>query len=179
MTEKSSNPLSQLLFGYGEDTHRLGEGRELWLGGVQIENERGAIAHSDGDVILHALSDALLSAFALGDIGSFFPDHDPKWKGLESRVILEVVLQKVRDNGYRLGQVSAVVVLDRPKLGSYRAAIQQNLALLTGLPEKRVGLTFKTSEGLAPHHVQSRAMVYLEPSVDKPAEKVSSYTNFT
>jgi 2-C-methyl-D-erythritol 2,4-cyclodiphosphate synthase len=155
--------LSQLLIGYGEDSHRLGEGRELWLGGVRIESERGAIAHSDGDVILHALSDALLSAFALGDIGSFFPDHDPKWRGLESRVILEVVLQKVRDNGYRLGQVSVVVVLDRPKLGPYRALIQQNLALLTGLPEKRVGLTFKTSEGLAPDHAQCRAMVYLEP----------------
>lgn len=163
MAERVTNPLSQLLIGYGEDSHRLGEGRELWLGGVRIESERGVIAHSDGDVILHALSDALLSAFALGDIGSFFPDHDPKWRGLESRVILEVVLQKVRDNGYRLGQVSVVVVLDRPKLGPYRALIQQNLALLTGLPEKRVGLTFKTSEGLAPDHAQCRAMVYLEP----------------
>lgn len=170
MTEKSSTQLSQLLFGYGEDAHRLTEGRELWLGGVPIESDRGAIAHSDGDVILHALSDALLSAFALGDIGSFFPDHDPRWRGLESRVILEVVLQKVRDNGYRLAQVLLVVVLDQPKLGPYRGAIQQNLALLMELPEKRIGLTFKTSEGLAPHHVQCRALVYLEPILDKQPE---------
>lgn len=169
MADKSTS--AQLLIGYGEDSHRLGEGRELWLGGVRIESERGAIAHSDGDVILHALSDALLSAFALGDIGSYFPDHDPKWKGLESRVILEVVLQKVRENGYRLGQLAAVVTLDRPKLGPFRAAIQQHLALLTGLPEKRVGLTFKTSEGLAPEHVQCRAMVYLEPIPEKQSEK--------
>ncbi len=169
MAEKST--AAQLLIGYGEDSHRLGEGRELWLGGVRIESERGAIAHSDGDVILHALSDALLSAFALGDIGSFFPDHDPKWKGLESRVILEVVLQKVRDQGYRLGQISAVVVLDRPKLGPHRAAIQQNLALLTGLPESRVGLTFKTSEGLAPDHAQCRVMLYLEPIPDRQGDK--------
>jgi len=161
---------SQLLIGYGEDAHRFGEGRELWLGGVRIESERGAIAHSDGDVLLHAISDALLSAFALGDIGSYFPDYDPKWKGLESRVILEVVLQKVRDSGYRLGQLSAVVVLDRPKLGPHRAAIQQHLALLTGLPEKRVGLTFKTSEGLAPDHAQCRAMVYLEPLPEKQGD---------
>ncbi|KIQ55237.1 2-C-methyl-D-erythritol 2,4-cyclodiphosphate synthase [Meiothermus taiwanensis] len=156
-----------MLVGYGEDAHRLGEGRELWLGGVRIESDRGAIAHSDGDVLLHALSDALLSAFALGDIGSYFPDHDPKWKGLESRVILEVVLQKVRESGYRLSQLSAVVTLDRPKLGPHRTDIQQHLALLTGLPEKRVGLTFKTSEGLAPNHVQCRVVVYLEPLPDK------------
>jgi 2-C-methyl-D-erythritol 2,4-cyclodiphosphate synthase len=164
---EKSTAWSSLLIGYGEDSHRLGEGRELWLGGVRIDSERGAIAHSDGDVILHALSDALLSAFALGDIGSYFPDYDPKWRGLESRVILEVVLQKVRENGYRLGQLAAVVVLDRPRLGPYRAAIQQNLALLTGLSERRVGLTFKTSEGLAPHHAQCRAMVYLEPLPEK------------
>ncbi len=171
MAEKSTHSLSPLLIGYGEDSHRLGEGRELWLGGVRIESERGAIAHSDGDVILHALSDALLSAFALGDIGSFFPDHDPKWKGLESRVILEVVLQKVRENGYRLGQVSAVVVLDRPRLGPHRTAIQQSLSLLTGLPESRVGLTFKTSEGLAPDHAQCRAMVYLEPLAESAPQR--------
>lgn len=158
---------SQLLIGYGEDAHRLDEGRELWLGGIRIESDRGAIAHSDGDVLLHAISDALLSAFALEDIGSYFPDHDPKWKGLESRVILEVVLQKVRESGYRLSQISAVVVLDRPKLGPHRSSIQQHLALLTGLPEKRVGLTFKTSEGLAPDHAQCRAVVYLEPLPSK------------
>ena len=168
MAEQPST--SQLLIGYGEDAHRLGEGRELWLGGVRIESDRGAIAHSDGDVLLHAISDALLSAFALGDIGSYFPDHDPKWKGLESRVILEVVLQKVRESGYRLSQLSAVVVIDRPKLGPHRSNIQQHLALLTGLPEKRVGLTFKTSEGLAPDHAQCRAVVYLEPLPNKQGE---------
>ncbi|RDI95833.1 2-C-methyl-D-erythritol 2,4-cyclodiphosphate synthase [Meiothermus sp. QL-1] len=149
--------------GYGEDAHRLGEGLELWLGGVRIESDRGAVAHSDGDVLLHALSDALLSAFALGDIGSYFPDHDPRWRGLESRVILELVLKKVREKGYRPAQVAAVVVLDRPRLGPHRAQIQQNLARLVGLPEERVGLTFKTSEGLAPEHVQCRAVVHLEP----------------
>ncbi|RIH86424.1 2-C-methyl-D-erythritol 2,4-cyclodiphosphate synthase [Meiothermus luteus] len=158
-----SFPFPSTRFGYGEDAHRLGEGLELWLGGVRIPSEWGAVAHSDGDVILHALSDALLSAFGLGDIGTYFPDHDPRWKGLESQVILDLVLQKVREKGYRPAQISAVVVLDGPKLGPYRGSIQKNLARLLELPEERVGLTFKTSEGLAPHHVQCRAVVYLEP----------------
>ncbi|MCS7058719.1 MAG: 2-C-methyl-D-erythritol 2,4-cyclodiphosphate synthase [Meiothermus sp.] len=159
MAESSASPR----FGYGEDAHRLGDGLELWLGGVRIPSERGAVAHSDGDVVLHALSDALLSAFALGDIGAYFPDHDPRWKGLESGVILDLVLQRVHEKGYRPAQISAVVVLDKPRLGPYRESIQKNLARLLGLPEERVGLTFKTSEGLAPDHVQCRAMVYLEP----------------
>ncbi|MDX2007875.1 MAG: 2-C-methyl-D-erythritol 2,4-cyclodiphosphate synthase [Meiothermus sp.] len=148
--------------GYGEDSHRLAPGRELWLGGVQVESDRGAVAHSDGDVILHALSDALLSAFAMGDIGSLFPDTDPKWKGLESRIILELVLNKIREKGWQLRQASIVVMLDRPKLGPYREAIQAQIAKLTALPPDRIGITFKTSEGLALDHAQCRAMVYLE-----------------
>lgn len=148
--------------GYGEDSHRLAEGRKLWLGGVRIDSEHGAVAHSDGDVLLHALSDALLSAFALGDIGALFPDTDPQWKELESKVILGAVLKLVSEREYHLTQIAAVVMLDKPKLGPSRATIQQNLARLTGLPEDRVGLTFKTSEGLALDHVQCRAVVGLE-----------------
>ena len=151
--------------GYGEDSHRLAEGRELWLGGLQIESPRGAIAHSDGDVILHALSDALLSAFAMGDIGSLFPDTDPKWKGLESRIILELVLHKIREKGWQLRQISTVVMMDQPKLGPYRQEIQAQIAKLTALPLDCVGLTFKTSEGLALDHAQCRVVVYLEEEV--------------
>jgi 2-C-methyl-D-erythritol 2,4-cyclodiphosphate synthase len=153
--------------GYGEDSHRLAEGRELWLGGLQIESHRGAIAHSDGDVILHALSDALLSAFAMGDIGSLFPDTDPKWKGLESRIILELVLHKIREKGWQLRQASIVVMLDRPKLGPHRESIQAQIAKLTALPLDRVGITFKTSEGLALDHAQCRVVVYLEEEGDR------------
>lgn len=151
-----------LRIGYGEDSHRLEYGRELWLGGIKIESERGAIAHSDGDVVLHALSDALLSAFALGDIGMLFPDYDPKWQGLESRIILELVLHKIREKGYVLRQTALVVMLDRPKLGPLRQDLARSLARLCNLPEDRVGLTFKTSEGLAPDHAQCRAVVCLE-----------------
>lgn len=155
---------SPFRIGYGEDSHRLEPGRELWLGGLRIESERGAVAHSDGDVLLHAISDALLSALALGDIGSLFPDTDPQWAGLASRVILEAVLGHVRAGGYRAAQVSLVVMLDRPKLGPHRRAIQANLARLLDLPQDRVGITFKTSEQLAPDHAQCRALVLLEPT---------------
>ncbi|RIH81088.1 2-C-methyl-D-erythritol 2,4-cyclodiphosphate synthase [Calidithermus terrae] len=148
--------------GFGEDAHRLEPGRALWLGGVEIPSERGAVAHSDGDVVLHALCDALLSACALGDIGALFPDTDPRWKGLESRVILEAALARVAGMGYRVSQVSGVVTLDKPKLGPHRAAIQARLAGLLSLPPDRVGLTFKTSEGLAPDHVQARCVALLE-----------------
>lgn len=157
----TDNPIATPRVGYGEDSHRLEYGRELWLAGLKIESERGSVAHSDGDVILHALSDALLSAFALGDIGMLFPDHDPKWQGLESQIILELVLQKIREKGYQLKQTSIVVMLDRPKLGPHRHDLARNLARLCTLPEDRVGITFKTSEGLAPDHAQCRAMVYL------------------
>lgn len=153
--------------GFGEDSHRLEEGRELWLGGVPIPSDRGAVAHSDGDVLFHALSDALLSSLALGDIGALFPDNDPQWKGLASRVILEEVLQRVRQAGYRLVQLSAVVMLDRPRLGPHRATIQQHLAQLCALPPDRVGITFKTSEQLAPQHAQCRVTVLLLPLEDR------------
>ena len=161
--------------GYGEDSHRLEEGRALWLGGVAVPSSRGAVAHSDGDVLLHALSDALLSSLALGDIGALFPDNDPQWKGLasrmafavssltDSRVILDQVLRRVGQAGYRLVQLSAVVMLDQPKLGPHRATIQQHLAQLCTLPPDRVGLTFKTSEQLAPQHAQCRVTVLLLP----------------
>ena len=148
--------------GFGEDAHRLAEGRPLFLGGVSIPEARlGAVAHSDGDALLHAVTDALLSAWALGDIGAHFPDTDPAHAGADSAVLLRRALEatRVTARGLRPQQVSAVITLDRPKLGPHRAAIAANLAALLDLPLDRVGITFKTSEGLAPDHVQARAVV--------------------
>lgn len=150
-----------LRMGLGEDAHRLQAGRALWLGGVRVESERGAQAHSDGDVLLHALSDALLSALALGDIGIWFPDTDPRWRGLQSTHILRETLSRVAEYGWEPVQVSAVVTLDSPRLGSYRERIQSGVAEHLGLLPTRVGLTFKTSEGLAPDHVQARVLIRL------------------
>lgn len=150
--------------GYGEDTHALVPDRPLRLAGLDIPSSRGPRAHSDGDALLHALADALLSALALGDIGELFPDTDPRWRDLESRTIVLRVLGELHQRGWRLAQLSAVVILDQPKLAPHRQAMVESLARLLALSEDRIGLTFKTSEGLAPDFVQTRVMVLIEPS---------------
>lgn len=154
--------MDDVRIGFGEDAHRLAAGRPLVLAGVPIPDaERGAVAHSDGDALLHAVADAVLAAFALGDIGRHFPDTDPAHAGLDSRAIVARAraLVAARAPGARLAQVAAVVTLDRPKLGPHRETLAAALATLLELPADCVGLTFKTSEGLAPDHVQARAVV--------------------
>lgn len=150
--------------GFGEDAHALAAGRPLVIGNVVIsESPVGAVAHSDGDVLLHALSDALLSGLALGDIGTYFPPSDPAFKDMDSADILRKVraLLAERSAGIDLINVAAVVTLDSPKLGKYREAIQRRVAELLDLSPGSVGITFKTSEGLAPRHIQSRVTVLL------------------
>ncbi len=147
--------------GYGEDAHRLAVGRPLMLGGVLVPSARGAVAHSDGDAALHAVADALLSGLALGDIGQYFPDTDPQWRGLDSAQIVRRCLQLVAQAGYTLGNVALVITLDTPKLGPLRRDISSSIAALLELPQSRVGVSFKTSEGLAPDHVQTRVTVLL------------------
>lgn len=148
--------------GYGEDAHRLEANLPLFLGGLEVAGSpHGAVAHSDGDALLHAVSDALLSAIAAGDIGKHFPDTDPQWKGVSSATILRHCLALVHQAKYRPVNVSAVVTLDQPKLGGLRQELALHLGELLELPEIYVGLTFKTSEGLAPHHIQARATILL------------------
>lgn len=150
--------------GYGEDAHALAPGRPLVIGAVPIDGSPvGTVAHSDGDVLLHALSDALLAAYAMGDIGQYFPPSNPNYRGLDSRVILQTVLQRVADQvgEYRIVNLSAVVVLDHPRLGPTRRDIQRQLAGELGIDASRVGVTFKTSEGMAPDFIQARVTVLL------------------
>lgn len=150
--------------GLGEDAHRLEEGRRLVLGGVEVASRRGPVAHSDGDALLHAVADAVLSALGAGDIGELFPDTDPQWAGLAGSELLERVLERVRTHPLRarVRQVRAVITLDRPKLAPYREAMRQRIAELCGLELQSVNVAYKTSEGLAPDHVQARALVVLE-----------------
>jgi 2-C-methyl-D-erythritol 2,4-cyclodiphosphate synthase len=149
--------------GYGEDAHRLEAGRLLVIAGITVpESPVGAVAHSDGDVVLHTVSDALLSSLALGDIGKFFPDTAPEHKGMDSSIILQAALEKVRSLGWEMVNLAVVVTLDKPKLGALRDAMTANLAKLLNLEPENVGIGFKTSEGLAPHHIQARATVLLE-----------------
>lgn len=160
--ERMSSAALPFRIGYGEDAHRLAAGRPLVLGGVPIPHaELGAVAHSDGDAALHAVADALLSGLALGDIGQYFPDTAAEWQGMDSRRILAKALELVTGRGYRPLNVALVVTLDRPKLGALRADIAASVAELLGLAVTEVGVSFKTSEGLAPEHVQTRVTVLL------------------
>lgn len=136
--------------GLGTDLHRLVEGRPLWLGGVEIPSDRGADAHSDGDVILHSVADALLGALALGDIGELFPDRDPKWAGLASRVIVEEARRRLEARSARVVNVDVVVELERPKLLPHRERIRGELAGLLGIPLESAFIKAKTGEGLGP-----------------------------
>ena len=151
--------LDDLRIGFGEDAHALVADRRLVLGGVEVPSLRGAVAHSDGDALLHALADALLSSLALGDIGVYYPPSDPKFKDMDSREIVSRCLGTLHTREAELVNVALVVTLDTPKLGPYRADISKSVAALLKLPPERVGLGFKTSEGLAPNHVQARATV--------------------
>lgn len=114
--------------GHGFDVHRFGEGSFITLGGVQIAHKYGLVAHSDGDVLLHALADALLGAVALGDIGKHFPDTDPQFKGADSRVLLRHVLGLVGEKGYKVGNVDATIIAQAPKMAPYIEAMRRVIA---------------------------------------------------
>ena len=134
--------------GVGYDLHRLVEGRPLVLGGVTVPSERGALGHSDADVICHAVTDAILGAARAGDIGQHYPDTDPRWKGASSIALLQEVVSLVRERGLAIENVDVVVILERPKIGPHRAAIQSRLAEALGIDESRVSVKAKTNEGV-------------------------------
>jgi len=136
--------------GLGWDNHRLAAGRVLILAGIVIPHETGFEAHSDGDILLHAVTDALLGAVALGDIGMHFPDTDPQWRGASSDRFVRHALSLVRERGFELSNVDTTVILQRPKLKDYREQIRLNLASLVGLPSDRVNVKFKTAEKVGP-----------------------------
>ena len=132
--------------GFGYDSHRFAEGRRLVLGGVEFPGERGLDGHSDADALLHAVIDALLGAAALGDIGSHFPDDDPRWKGADSAKLLEAVVAEVADAGYRVVNVDATVVCERPRLRPKIDAIRARIAALLGVDVSAVSVKGKTNE---------------------------------
>ncbi len=132
--------------GIGYDVHRLTEGRPLVLGGVTIPHERGLAGHSDADVLIHAIIDALLGAAALGDIGQHFPDTDPEWKGADSMTLLGGVIGLVREKGYAVGNVDATVVLQRPKLRPHIDTMRANIAEVLGVEVGQVGVKATTGE---------------------------------
>lgn len=134
--------------GHGFDAHPLVDGRRLVLGGVTVPFGRGALGHSDADVLAHAISDALLGAAALGDLGGRFPDSDPRWKGADSMELLASCAADVRAAGFAIGNVDATIVVDRPKLSTFVMQMRENVALRLGLEPGAVSVKVKSSEGL-------------------------------
>lgn len=134
--------------GQGYDVHRLVEGRKLIIGGVEIPHEKGLLGHSDADVLLHAVMDALLGAAALGDIGQHFPDSDERYKGISSIALLKEVGKILQENGYMIENIDSTVIAQRPKLLSYRPQMAENIAAALGIQKEQVSVKATTEEGL-------------------------------
>jgi 2-C-methyl-D-erythritol 2,4-cyclodiphosphate synthase len=140
--------MSQAAFrvGFGYDAHRLAPGRALWLGGVRIDHEQGLDGHSDADVLLHAICDALLGALGLGDIGQHFPNTDPAWKGADSKRLLAAVVALLRERGWRVGNVDCTLVMERPKAMPHAPAMRAAIAPLLGVEPDAVSIKATTNE---------------------------------
>jgi len=154
--------------GLGWDVHRLAPGRPMILGGVRIDAEFGFEGHSDADVLTHAITDAVLGAAALGDIGTHFPDTDPRWKGADSLQFLRHAVALARAGGYTVANVDANVILQRPKLKDYREEIRRKLAAAIGVGPGCISVKFKTAEKLGPvgegRSAEAQAVVLLAPA---------------
>lgn len=134
--------------GMGYDVHKLTEGRKLILGGVDIPWEKGLLGHSDADVLIHAVMDALLGAAALGDIGKHFPDTDPAYKGISSIKLLVNVAELLRKQGYAVGNIDATVIAQKPKMAPHIPQMRKNMADALGIPESKINIKATTEEGL-------------------------------
>lgn len=139
-----------LRIGLGHDTHRLGDGGPLRLGGVEVPHDKHAVGHSDADVLLHAVTDALLGSVALGDIGELFPDTDPANRGRDSAEMLRLAYDRVLAAGYQIGNLDCIVFAQRPKLLPHKEAIRRRIAEILGLAVEQIGLKAKTGEQVGP-----------------------------
>jgi 2-C-methyl-D-erythritol 2,4-cyclodiphosphate synthase len=154
--------------GYGWDSHAFQAGLPLKIGGIAIDHPEGLAGHSDGDVLLHAITDALLGALAVGDIGSFFPPGDPRWKDADSAIFLNLALEELHTAGYRIVNVDTTLVLAAPKIGPVSGDMRQRVAELLDIEPNAVGIKAKTPEGLNQDRVaQAHAVVLLEKLDEK------------
>ena len=164
MQERNTSPRTRI--GLGFDLHRLVEGRPCTLGGIAIEYEKGPLGHSDGDVLLHALTDAILGAAGLDDLGTLFEDTDERWQGADSATFLSTALTKMRELGYALSNCDLVMIGERPRLAPYRTRIRTRIAELTGVPESCINVKGKSAEKLGPlgqeEAIAAQAVVLLE-----------------
>jgi 2-C-methyl-D-erythritol 2,4-cyclodiphosphate synthase len=154
--------------GYGFDSHEFHPAIPLKIGGVTLPHDKGLGGHSDGDVLLHAITDALLGAIAAPDIGALFPPSDPKWKGADSVIFLHEALKRVRDVGYSVTNIDASLILSAPKIGPNAAAVRTHVAELLGVPTDCVGLKAKTPEGL---NLENAAIAHVVVLLEKIPQK--------
>ena len=152
--------------GYGYDVHRLDEGRELILGGIKIPHDKGCVAHSDGDVLIHAICDALLGAAALRDIGYHFPDTDNQYKNIDSKILLKKTIQILHDNGYSLGNIDSTICLQKPKIQDFIPEMIQTIASVMNVAKNKISIKATTSEKLGfigeEKGIAAHAMVLIE-----------------
>jgi 2-C-methyl-D-erythritol 2,4-cyclodiphosphate synthase len=132
--------------GFGTDFHQLVEGRELWIGGVHIPHTKGALGHSDADVLLHAICDALLGALSLGDIGMHFPDTDPAYKNIDSKILLQKTYELVRNKGYHIVNIDSTLCLEAPKIKAYSEAMREAIASVLHLSAENISIKATTTE---------------------------------
>ena len=165
----STSPISRIpRIGYGWDSHEFKAGVPLRIGGLTLPHHSGLAGHSDGDVLLHALTDALLGAIAAGDIGTYFPPSDPKWKGADSALFLREALRLVDEAGYQVGNVDSTLILAAPRIGPHAEAIQQKVAELLGIEPSRVGVKAKTPEGMGTDNAAIAHVVVLLCEISWP-----------
>lgn len=157
--------------GFGWDSHEFRAGVPLKIGGVELPHHQGLAGHSDGDVLLHALTDALLGAVAAGDIGGYFPPSDPRWKGADSAVFLAEALKQVRKAGYVVANVDSTLVLAAPQIRPHAKAIQARVAELLGVAPGQVGVKAKTPEGMGTEHAAIAQVTVLLIGAAKPQSK--------
>ena len=156
--------------GYGYDSHAFKPGVPLKIGGLSIDHPEGLAGHSDGDVLLHAITDALLGAVSAGDIGSYFPPGDPRWKDADSTIFLNLAMEEIQNAGFRIVNVDTTLVLNAPRIGPVAGEMRERVADLLGVVPANVGIKAKTPEGLNADHVaQAHAVVLLE-RVEEPSE---------
>jgi len=154
--------------GYGWDSHEFRPGLPLKIGGVTLPHHSGLAGHSDGDVLLHAITDALLGAIAAGDIGTYFPPSDPKWKGADSVLFVQEALRLVDEAGYQIGNVDSTLILAEPRIGPHASEIQKKLAGLLRIEPSRVGIKTKTPEGMGTDHAAIAHCVVLLVEINWP-----------
>jgi 2-C-methyl-D-erythritol 2,4-cyclodiphosphate synthase len=156
--------------GLGWDSHAFKPGVPLKIGGLAIDHPEGLAGHSDGDVLLHAITDALLGAVSAGDIGSFFPPGDPRWKNADSAIFLNLALEEIQNAGYRIVNVDTTLVLARPKIGPIAGELRERVAELLNVKPSAVGIKAKTPEGLDADHVAQAHVVVLLEQLEDPSE---------